>query len=387
MPKRLSDPWRIVWLAATSQIVVAVLLLCVALSLMLTTWIPQAPSPEVDYARWFSQVQARFGDATPAMRGLGLLNVTGSFGFRLLLALLSGCLVLQLVEGAAGLWQGDEPLDPDGKWEQLSEGDLDELLDDLRDENYRTIDGSSCYQVDRWPLADLSLLVVRTGALVVLGGLLLSQLWGWQVDGLVLQRGQQLSLPASNHWVGLNDEGSELMHSAGAVGFIEGEGPGVAVRAVDEEGRTLRLQLTAEAEPSTELLVALTEDRYFAVPEADLIVRLRPLSETPYASLEVQAYRSPPGEIVAELVTGDGGETDLTMEGVTLELAPAPYVEATVSRNPGRWTTAVGLVLLISGLLTNLMRPGCRFWVRESEGRIEAAGRVPLSVFAEEEGA
>ncbi len=385
MPNRLADPWRILWRAATSQIVVAVLLLLVAVSLMLTTWIPQAPSPEVDYARWFSQVHARFGGATPIMRGVGLFNVTGSFGFRLLLALLSGCLVLQLTEGAAGLWQGDEAAEPEGDWEQLSEGGLDELLDDLRDENYRTVDGSSWCQVDRWPWAELSPLVTRTGALVILGGLLLSQLWGWQVEGLVIQRGQQLSLPAGSHWVGLDEDGAVLMHSAGAVGFIEREGPGVAVRAVDGEGETLRLQLTAEAEPSTELLVALTEDRYFAVPEADLIVRLRPQSEAPYSPLEVQAYRSPPGEIIADLVTDDGGQTELTMEGVTLELWPAPYVEATVSRNPGRWTTAVGLILLVGGILTDLRRPGCRFWLREREGWIEAAGRVPLSVFAEEE--
>ena len=387
MPERLADPWRLMWRATTSQTLVAGLLLCLAGSLMLTTWIPQAPSPEMEYARWFSQVQARFGDATPLMRGLGLFNVTGSFGFRLLLALLSGCLVLQLIEGADGLWQGDEAAEPEGNWEQLSEGDLDELLDDLRDENYRTIHGSSWYQVDRWPVAGLSLLVARTGALVLLGGLLLSQLWGWQVEGLVLQRGQQLSLPTGNHWVALNDGGTELVHSAGAVGFIEREGPGVAVRALDEEGGTLRLQLTAEAEPRTELLVALREDRYFAIPEADLIVRLRPQSEAPYTPLEVQAYRSPPGEIVAELITGDGGQTELMLEGVKLELSPAPYVEATVSRNPGRWTTAVGLVLLVGGILTNLVRPGGRFWLRESEGWIEAAGRVPLSVLAEEEGA
>lgn len=377
MSKRLADPWRIIWRSATSHTVVAILLLAVAVSVMLTTWVPQQPAADADYARWFSQVQARFGDATPVMQGLGLFNVTRSFGFRLLLALLSGCLLLRLIEGVDQLRRNRAVVEPDEDWEEISGEDLSPLLDDLRRRRYRTVDATSFFQVDCWPWADLSLVAAHSGALILLVGLLLSHIWGWQVDGLVLQRGQRSSLSDGNHWVALGEDGIATSHSAGVVSFIEKRGPGVSVRAVDDQGEPLRLQLTAEAEPMLDLLVPLPEDRYIAVPEADLIAHLSPQSEAPYTRLDVRIYRSPPGEIIDEVLTDAGGQAELAMEGVTLELAAAPYVQVTVSRNPGRWPAGFGLVLLMGGVAANLMRPGCRFWLRERDELVEVAGPVP----------
>ncbi|MFW6115677.1 MAG: cytochrome c biogenesis protein ResB, partial [Chloroflexota bacterium] len=172
-------------------------------------------------------------------------------------------------------------------------------------------------------------------------------------------------------------DGRETRHSAGVVVFVEEMGPGVSVRAVDEEGQPLGLQLTAEAEPSLELLIALPEDRYFAVPEAELIVHLTPQSESPYTLLDVRIYRSPPGEIIAETVTGEGGQMELATERATLELTAAPYSAMTVSRNPGRWAAGCGVILLMAGLAGGLMWPERRFWLREGEEGIEIAGGVP----------
>lgn len=382
MSKRLADPWRIIWRSATSHTVVAILLLAVAVSVMLTTWVPQQPSADADYARWFSQVQARFGDATSVMQGLGLFNVTRSLGFRLLMALLSGCLLLRLIEGVDQLRRNRAVEEPDQDWEEISDEDLSPLLDDLRRRRYRTVDATSFYQVDSWPWADLSLVAVHSGALILLVGLLLSHIWGWQVDGLVLQRGQRSSLSGGNHWVALTEDGAAISHSAGVVSFVEKRGPGVSLRAVDDQGEPLSLQLTAEAEPTVDLLIPLPEDRYFAVSGADLIGRLTPQSEAPYTRLDVQIYRRAPVEIIADQQTEAGGQAVLTIEGVTLELAAAPYVQVTVSRNPGRWPAVFGLVLLMGGLAANLMRPGCRFWLRERDEVVEVAGPVPAWLIA-----
>jgi hypothetical protein len=384
MPERSSDPWQIIWRFATSDSVLVILLLAIAASVMFTAWIPQRPSSDVDYARWLSQVQARFGDVTPIVRTLGLFNVTGSFVFRTLVALVSGCLVLRLIERADRLWRSREATEPGEDWRGISGESLAELLDRLRGRRYRAVDESSFYQVDHWPWADLCLLAVYSGALLLLMGLLLSYLWGWEVEGLVLQRGQRLSLPGDD-WVALSEAGSETRHSSGVISFVETRGPGVHVRAVNDDGEALQLQLAAEAEPSSDLLMALTEDKYFAVPEANLIAHLAPRSQEPYTLVEVEVYRSPPGEIIADAVTDEGGEADLSVESVRLELTPAPYARIAVSRDPGRWSAAFGLVLLMVGLVGNLTWPARRFWLREREGRIEGAGSLPPSLVPAEE--
>jgi len=384
MPEQSADPWQIIWRFATSDSVLVILLLALAANVALTAWIPQRPSSDVDYARWLSQVQARFGEATSTMRTLGLFNVTGSVVFRTLIALLSGCLVVRLVERIDRLWQGRDVTEPDGDWMEISAGSLARLLDGLRARRYRAVDESSFYQVDHWPWADLSLLIVYGGALFLLVGLLFSHLWGWQVEGLILQRGELSTLPGSD-WVALEEGASKVRHSPGVVTFIEKRGPGVHVRAIDDDGEGLQLQVTAEAELSPELLIALTEDRYFAIPEANLITRLIPQSEAPYTHMDVQVYRSPPGEMIAETVTDEGGEAELSVAGVRLELTPAPYAQIAASRNPGRWPTGGGLVLLMGGLLGNLVWPARRFWLREQEDGVEAAGSLPPSLAAAEE--
>ena len=385
MSKKRTDPWALVWHAATSHTMVIVLLLSLAVGLMLTTWIPQQPSGDADYARWFSQVQARFGATTPVMRTLGLFNVLGSVWFRLLLALLAASLVLRLVEGLDQLRRSGGLADPDNGWRKVSSADLSGLLKGIRARRYRTVSVSSYAQVDRWPWAGLPPLIAHSGALVLLVGLLITHLWGWQMDGLVLQKDQRLLLEGGRYWVALDEERARTRDSAGVVSAVDKRGPGVAVRAFGEGDEPLQLQLTAESEPTRDLLVPLAEDRYFAVPEVELIAHLIPRSDTPYAYLDVEIYRSPPGEVIAELVTGEGGEAELIVDGVTLELTAAPYVEVTVSQNPGRWASAFGIVLLMGGLVASVAWPENRFWLRERDDSVEAAGSAPAWLFLAEE--
>ncbi len=385
MAERTSDPWRIAWRFATSDMVLVVLLLALAAGVTVSAWIPQQPSSDPDYARWLSQVQARFGGAASLMGFLGFFNVTDSLGFRGLLACLSGCLALRLVEGVDQLCRNRRPGEPDGDWQEIPGGNLGELLDWLRRRRYRVVRRSGRYQIDRWPWADTFVVVAHSGALLLLAGLLLSHLWGWQVEELILQRGQRTALPGSDDWVALTATGGEPRHSPGVITWVEERGPGVRVQASDD-GQELGLQLTVEAEPSPELVLALTEDGYFAVPEANLIVRLTPRSREPFTRLDVQVYRSPPGEIIDETVTGEGGEGKVTVEGVELNLTPAPYVELTVSQNPGRWLAGLGLLLLMGGLVANTAWPARRFWLREGEASIGANGSLPpMPVSAEEE--
>lgn len=329
----LRDPWRAIWQIATSDGALVILLLGIAIGLTITSWLPQVPAADpVAYARWLSEAQIRFGRATPTLQTLGLFTITRSFGFRALLALLGGCLLLRLTENIDQLRQGREIARP-----------------------------------LRWPWADLFPPLAHAGGLLLLLGLLITHLWGWHLEGLILKSGERITLPGGEKWVALSDDARNTSHSPGIVTFVEEHGPGVQVNAIDGAGRSLTLQ-TVRADPVTQLTVALTEDQYFAIPEAQLGVRLAPQpgrvveAHTPVL---VQVYRSPPGQLATEAVLE--GETELTVDDVTLTLTSLPYARLSATFNPSLWPTSVGLALLAAGLLGNVVETVLHFRPREGE--------------------
>jgi hypothetical protein len=398
MAEQSRDPWRILWRFATSNEVLVALLLAIAASVTLAAWIPQRPSSDVDYARWLSETQARFGEATSLMRTLDLFSIVSSFGFRALLALLSGCIFLRVVEGVDRLRSDRDIDEPPEAWRETSCGQLPRLLRRLRCRRYRVLKGSSFFQVDRWPWSGALSLTAHLGVLLLLISLLLWQLLGWQAKGLILQRGERRSLPGGDSWVSLAEDGIGARHSPGVVAFIQGRGPGVQVSAVDRGGKSLQMLLSSDAEPSTELRVPLTGDTYFAIPEAELVVRLTPRSEVPYARADVQIYSSPTGEIISERVTEKGGQATFEVgNGVGLTFVPAPYAHVLATHNPGRLPAGLGLVMLMVGLVGSLAWSERRFWLREKDANtkdakgntkvpVEAAGSFPSWLQPEHEG-
>ncbi len=397
MAEQSLGPWRILWRFATSNEVLVALLLAIAASVTLAAWIPQRPSSDVDYARWLSETQARYGEATTLMRMLDLFSIVSSFGFRALLALLSGCTFLRVVEGVDRLRCDRDIDEPAGAWNEISCGQFSRLLRRLRRRRYRVLKGSSFFQVDRWPWSGVLSLTAHLGVLLLLVSLLLWQLLGWQAKGLILQRGERRSLSRGDYWVSLAEDGIGARHSPGVVAFIEERGPGVQVSAVDGDGESLQMLLTSNAEPSTELRLPLTGDTYFAIPDAELVVRLTPRSEVPYARADVQIYSSPTGEIISERVTDKGGQATFEVgPGVTLTFLPAPYARVLATHNPGRLPAGLGLIMLMVGLTGSLIWSERRFWLREGEGSgstggtasapVEAAGSFPSWLQPEHEG-
>nr|HID12543.1 hypothetical protein [Anaerolineae bacterium] len=382
------DPWRVIWQIVTSDGLLAVLLLSIAAGLTITTWLPQIPLADpVAYAQWLSEAQTRFGKVTQTMQALGLFTITRTFGFRALLALLAGCLLLRLIESGDRLRRSREMAEPAGEWQTLASVRLPDVMDDLRHRHYRVLRQPPLFQADRWPWADLFPLLAHAGGLLLLLGLLLTHLWGWRVEGLIVQSGERVTLPGTEKWVALDEDARRVTHSPGIVTFVEERGPGVRASAADGTGRSLSLQQTAEADPVTQLTVALTEDQYFAIPEAQLIVRLAPQPShvvEARSPVLVQVYRSPPGRLTTETVVE--GDAELTVGGVTLELTSAPYARLTATLSPGLWPTGVSLVLLIAGLLGSAAWPVHRFWLREETGEVKGTGDLPR-VLAGGEGA
>jgi hypothetical protein len=375
-------PWRAIWQVATSDRLLALLLLGAAAGLAITARLPQTPVVDpVAYARWLSEMQARYADATPTMQTLGLFTVTRSFGFRALLSLLAACLLLRLIEGGDRLQRHREMQAPAGEWRALADVrpladvHLPDTADALRRQRYRVLGAPLLLQADRWPWADLFPLLAQGGALLFLLGLLITHLWGWRVEGLIVQSGERVTLPGTDKWIALGEGTSRPTHSPGIVTHVEERGPGVRARAIDDMGRPLALQQTADADPVTQLTLPLTEDQYFAIPEAQRIVRLAPHSNRAieaHSSVIVQVYRSPPGRLVTETVVE--GDAELGEGDVTLKLTSVPYARLTATFNPSLWPTGAGLVLMGVGVLGSAAWPVRRLWLREEGGHIEGRG-------------
>jgi len=374
------DPWRAIWQVATSDHLAAAVLLGIAAGLIITAWLPQTPvNDPVAYARWLSRAQARFGDATPTMRTLGLFLVSRSFVFRTLLALLAGMLLLRLIEAGDRLWQNREIATPEGEWHDLPGIRLSDVMHDLHRWRHRILGKPPLVQADRWPWADMFPLLAYGGGLLFLIGLLITHLWGWQIDGLIVQSGERVTLPRTDAWVMWNETTQAVTHSPGIATHIEEQVPGVKARAQDNTGRPLSLQQTPEVEPVAQLTLALADVQYFAIPDAQLVVRMVPPSNRPIDPVSeadnpilVQIYRSPPGRLAAETVVEQAAQ--LSIDDVTLELTDVPYARLTVICNPGLWPTGVGLTLLVVGLLGSIVWPVRQLWLREDMEQLQVTG-------------
>lgn len=317
------DPWRAVWRVATGDGTLAVLLLALAAGLTITTLFRQRPLDDpIAYARWLSETQTHLGQATATLQMMGLFTVTRSFGFRTLLALTATSLTLRLIEIGGRLRQ-------------------------------------------QWDWVDIFTALAHTGALVLLAGLLATYLWGWQATDIVVLGGERVALPHAAGWVALDQETLRTSHSAGLTTFVETYGPGVHANASDSAGRPLSLQ-TAGSDRVPQLTAALTEDCYFAIPEARLVVRLAPQPGHPIAGnspVLVQVYRSPPGELALQSVVE--GKATVTVDGVTVQLTDKPYAMITATFNPGLWPTSAGVALLVAGILGGVVLTVCRVNPRE----------------------
>jgi len=334
------DPWKTIWQVATSRGMLLALLSAIGIGLAISVWLPQlSATSSVAYAQQLSEAQARFGHRAAAMGRMGLLNVTRSFTFRALMASLAGCLVLRLVDIVLGL---RHPADC-GTGGSSQNG------------NGATPKSSNEPQRKSWRLMQVFALVAHTGGLLVLFGLLLTYLWGWRVENMILQSGKPVFLDDSGRWVALQADGRTIVCGRGLRSVVSTSGPGFWVTVNDEAGHTLEMTETSTSVPTRTLRLALSEDRYFAVPEAGFVFRLSPQAgsgqESENAAL-VQVYRSPPGRLVLERSVENS--TDLTVDHIVLHLVSAPYVETDVLFAPGSWPTLLGLALLAIGIVASV---------------------------------
>lgn len=373
------DRWRLVWRFTTSDNLLAALLLLLAGCIAITGRLPQMPTSDpVDYAKWLSLTRARFGTATRAMQSLGLFTVARSFAFRFLLALLGGSLMLRLVERAQRLIAGHAPVNQTDERDKIAHQSVANLAAYIRPQRCRGQGERPMLQFDTWTRGEILALLAHVGGLLLLAGLLLSSRWGWRVEGQIVQSGIPAELTATEDWIALDGETQTILHSPGIVPFVQERGPGAKVSAADRLGNPLLIYQTTDSDPVALLTVALTEDQYFAVPEARWIVRLARQSghsSGPNTPILVQVYQSPTGVLIAEESTE--GETELNMTEGTLRIESEPFIRFSATCNPGLWPSRVGLVLLIAGLLSSTIWPAHHLLALEEESKLSVVGDLP----------
>ena len=371
-------PWRVIWEIATSDHWIAALLLSIAVGFAITAWLPQRPVADpIAYARWHSEMQTRFAGSAETMESLGLLSVTQSIGFRILLAFLAVSMALRLVESGDRLRRYRKVVEPVGEWRPLANVQLSGVTKALRRQRYRISNAAPLIQADRWPWADLFPLLIHVGGLLLLVGLLVTHLWGWRIDDIIVRGGERVNLPYAEAWVALERSGRETTHSPRIVTYVEGKLPGLEIRASDGTDHALLLQQTADTGQVPQLTLSLTEDQYLAIPAAQLVIRLAPqldeAADGACCPVLVQVYRSPSGRLATQTVIAEA-ETELIVGDVTLVLTHTPYARLAAVFNPGLWPTGFGLAILIVGLLGGIAWPVRRLWVREENEQITTLG-------------
>jgi hypothetical protein len=396
-----ADLWRTIWNSLTSNTLLAVVLLAIALLLSLAAWLPQAPdgtSDPVAFSRWRGETQMRLGSAFTLLQQIGLFSLERGPALRVFIAVLGFCLALRLLDSIRAAWSARQsPQQPEhAPLEITTEQSLDDVAAALRKRRFRVIQESDALRADRFPVADAGQIAIYLGALLVLAGLAISSAAGWRASNVTLGVGQMVVIGHGTPYslrldaldadltgrITLLKEAEAIAESNLAVGqplrwgdlavFLAGTGPAIRASATLTDGQLLRLQASAASPPAAQLLFLLTRDepdRYFGAPNAGLVVRLS-RSTGSSQSVHVQVYRSKTGNIVFE---GDLlSETVINAENANFTLVPESFAILSITRDPGLPVTLAGALILALGLLT------AAFWRVSRIAAVAEAGETRL---------
>jgi hypothetical protein len=345
--------------------------------------IPQSPSDSQEAALWMSQVQTRFGSATEPMAALGLFSIGRSPIFRLALAALAFALLVRTVDSVGSLLERRQLTEETGEGSPISADDLAELEGQLRRRGYRTqlFGDARVLQADRWPWAELAVVTLHLGCLILLVGLVVGELWGWQEYGILGGPGEVVVLP-DGQAVLVTDEHTGVGETPPGVRlYLEGTGPDLTVESATTEGVPLEMQQAPGGTTSTSLKLRVTDtvaDTYVAIPSVGLVIRMVPEFEAALdanSPLRVQVYRTPSGEMAQEVVVS--GDISLYEGDTHITVNRSYYLEFSASSDPGYWFKVIGLIVTAISLLVRVAWPPRRFWFRRDDSGLVGGGDLP----------
>lgn len=310
-----------VWTTLASKrlvLIILSILLLIRITALLLPQIPVSTSEAAAFNRWLAELRPRLGEATRPLASLGLLNIRSSLIIRIALSTLALVAAANL-DRLRQLWQASD------------EGQA-------RERGAR--------------------ILIAIGALLLIGGWAGQMLWGWQDPEVVAWPDQKIILPERN----LN-----IAQPSGAIGMVRGqfglyvlsrgERVGLEVQVTDADGETRLLLPSVQEDPQPSLRLAFTTqdpEAFFAVPDADLIMRLNQIMQT----IQIQAYRSASGDLLAETAltwTDTGAELEVDDVRASFSLTWLPRYE--LIYNPGAIANITGFLLVATGGLLLPMLP------------------------------
>lgn len=386
MPRfRFENPWRLSWQAATSDTLLATVLVALALALLVAAWLPQSSSDALSSdVTWQAEVQRRFGGVAwfdtlrSPLQTLGAFHVIDTVGFRLALALLALALLVRLVDSI------------DVCTDRLRGADDEPVAAD--EEQDRRIGTQALGRAGRLPWADLGSVGLYLGALVILAGAAVTNVSSWQTGAFPLAPGESaavgngddltlrlLSLdPDGRHGVGELWRAGDTLVGAGdmAVGkplggdgigaYLVGSGRALRIQATSGDGGALGLVSGADTVAREDVVLTFTQDEprhLVGVPEADLVLLLAmPEATDRQARFRVQVFAAGSGEFILEQEAPQ--DTALTVGEVSFALTPMPYAEVRVVHDRGAFWSQLGAIGLVAGAVLRALFSSKGWWFR-----------------------
>ncbi|MGC9468025.1 MAG: hypothetical protein ACP5HS_05500 [Anaerolineae bacterium] len=317
-----------VWKALAQRSATLLALALLVLILGITLALPQIPVPASEttsFNRWLAEVRPRLGDQTRLVASLGLLTIRTSLIMRLAL----GYLGLLVAVNADSLRE---------KWDKRP-----------------------------WTLPhQIAHALLCVGALLIIGGWATQMLWGWREPDVITWPGEEIVVAQRD---------LSLDQPPGPLGFWQeryglyiiprGQRTGLEIRASDED-TTLLLLPSVNEQPQETLRLALTTqepEAFFAIQEAELIFRLNQIEDI----IQVQAYRSASGELLAEAqLDNEEVQRVLTIHDVEVTITQTLLPRYEVVYNPGAFFEGLGMMAFAAGAFA-------RFGADPSEDEDESA--------------
>ncbi len=396
-PTLLAKIWRVF----SHPLWMVILMALTAIMMMVHMWAPQLPSPLVNDPIAASTWLERMANQVPGgamMRALGLFDLAHNLPLRALLAILGAVLLLQWMNGvlrvfsvrrltppeqwAPGLqaWEVSVPAaSMSTTWQEACLSYCSQpRMQEMNAEDAR-VQLCDCHH--RWQWLHLFL---ELGFLLALASFMLNLHGGWQLDGLVLDPGQHVSLaPYVDKDVLFSDDASQIELCCPSVTASLDQGRvvdgsiwvnvvarGQAAKITLTKGaRALQLQAIEEnARIASQLIVHFPEarsERAIAVPEVSRAFRLAALGDGKFL---VQVLG--PGNDVLASKEVSGNSILPIDKGLTLHIEPTHYVVLRVQGRPWTWLLWPAALLAAVGLFARWRWPYWRMGVRSNDAGI-----------------
>jgi cytochrome c biogenesis protein ResB len=392
-PIEQRDFWRSLWQFLTSDAVMIALCFIVAVGAIAALALPQSPAAgtadPVAYSRWEADAKLREGALFEPLFALGLSSVAQTAWWRIALVALATVTALRLTDrvsrlvAARTLAHAGAVRDEPRIRVMLDAPPLDGMAMALRQQRYRVAQpGEDVLTADRSPWAEALSIVMHAGLLIVIAGLLMNVLLGWEAINRAVVAGVP-TLIHPEHEVTLAGDGddgatmqlvvqpadAQMTLAPGQVASVNGIAialrqitPGYRLSATTADNQPVLIRASNFVSPTTEVLLTFSEgepERYVAVPDAGVALAL-----SPGASLDqpgaVRVIAISSGSVITETAIAP----QLTVDGTTFQFTPARGAVIDARSSPGDPLVWTGLGLGLIGLIGALAWPMRRIVVR-----------------------